>query len=150
MLAGQSDRGAKLLFPAIMKSIAVPQRFCTPPHRARRTRPSILFLLLVIFCAGCNRDPKKFLAKGNASYEHEKYPEALIYYGRAIQLDPRNAEAHFKLAQTQLKLKSWVGSGSPNFSAPLNSSRTIGKRNSISEGLQLAGGQNRKPRTAPS
>src|SRR5258708_19007708 len=69
--------------------------------------PSILFLLLVILCAGCNRDPKKFLAKGNASYEHEKYPEALIYYGRAIQLDPRNAEAHFKLAQTQLKLKRW-------------------------------------------
>src|SRR5882762_7939608 len=70
---------------------------------------SVPFLLLVIFSAGCNRDPKKFLAKGNASYEHEKYPEALIYYGRAIQLDPRNAEAHFKLAQTQLKLKSWSG-----------------------------------------
>src|SRR5260370_16899593 len=68
--------------------------------------PSILFLLLVIFCASCNRDPKKFLAKGNASYEHEKYPEALIYYGRPIQLDPRNAEAHFNLPQPQLKLKT--------------------------------------------
>jgi len=70
---------------------------------------SALCFLLVIFSVGCNRDPKKFLAKGNASFEQGKYPEALIYYGRALQLDPRYAEAHFKLAQTQLKLKSWTG-----------------------------------------
>src|SRR5260221_12219794 len=69
--------------------------------------PAALFLLLLIFCAGCNRDPKKFLAKGNTSFDQGKYPEALIHYGRHIQLDPRYAEAHFKLAQTQLKLKSW-------------------------------------------
>ena len=68
---------------------------------------SALFFLLLVFCAGCNRDPKKFLAKGNASYDQGKYPEALIYYGRALQLDPRYAEAHFKPAQTQLKLMSW-------------------------------------------
>src|ERR1700747_298489 len=69
----------------------------------------VLFLLLAIFSAGCNRDPKKFVAKGNASFDQGKYPEALIFYGRAIQLDPRYAEAHFKLAQTQLKLKSLAG-----------------------------------------
>src|SRR5260370_33579044 len=102
--------------------------------------PSILFLLLVIFWTSCNRDPKKFLAKGNASYEHEKYPEALIYYGRAIQLDPRNPEAHFKLAQTRLKLKSWSGAFAEfkrtvelqpdNWQAQLDLGR-----------LQLAGGQ---------
>ena len=68
---------------------------------------SALLLLLVFLSAGCNRDPKKFLAKGNASYDQGKYSEALIYYGRAIQLDPRYAEAHFKLSQTQLKLMSW-------------------------------------------
>src|ERR1700686_1730320 len=79
-------------------------RFPIPP--AGRT-PAALLLLLLIFFAGCNRDPRKFLAKGNASFDQGKYPEALIYYGRALQLDPRYAEAHFKLAQTQLKLMSW-------------------------------------------
>jgi len=56
---------------------------------------------------GCNKDPKKFIARGDQSLAQGKYPDALIYYGRAIQLDPRFAEAHFKLAQTHFKMKSW-------------------------------------------
>src|ERR1700745_2309858 len=80
--------------------------FRFPLQTTWRTPAALLFLLL-IFCVGCNRDPKKFLAKGNASFDQGKYPEALIYYGRAIQLDPRYAQAHFKLAQTQIKLKSF-------------------------------------------
>src|SRR5579864_5229449 len=66
------------------------------------------FLLLGgLFSAGCNRDPKKFVAKGNQAFDQGKYPDAIIYYGRALQLDPRSAEAHFKMAQTQLKMRSW-------------------------------------------
>src|SRR5258707_13649773 len=67
-----------------------------------------LLLLVLLFSVSCNRDPKKFLAKGNQSFDQGKYPEALIYYGRALQLDPRFAEAHFKLAETHLKMKSWA------------------------------------------
>jgi len=68
----------------------------------------VALLLLLLVCAGCNRDPKKFLAKGDQSFDSGKYPEALIYYGRALQLDPRFADAHFKLAETHLKMKSWA------------------------------------------
>src|SRR4029077_6917235 len=67
-----------------------------------------LSVLVLLFCSGCNRDPKKFIAKGNQSFDQGKYPDALIYYGRALQLDPRFAEAHYKLAQTHLKMKSWA------------------------------------------
>src|SRR6267142_1150912 len=88
-------------------------KFSTFQHDFRRHNPRLpgrvvaaFLLLFVLFSAGCNRDPKKFLAKGNASFDQGKFPEALIYYGRAIQLDPRYAEAHFKLAQTQIKLSS--------------------------------------------
>ena len=81
-------------------------RRCSPNPRGHRL--ALLFSLAVVLLAGCNRDPKKFLAKGNQSFDQGKYPDALIYYGRALQLDPRFAEAHFKLAETHLKMKSWA------------------------------------------
>jgi hypothetical protein len=31
-------------------------------------------------------------------------------YGRAIEIDPRFAEAHFKLAQTRMRMSSWMAS----------------------------------------
>jgi tetratricopeptide (TPR) repeat protein len=49
----------------------------------------------------------KFIAKGDQSFGQAKYPEALIYYGRALQINPRLPEAHYKLAQTHIKMKSW-------------------------------------------
>ena len=57
---------------------------------------------------GCNRDPMKFIAKGDESFKQAKYPDALIYYGRAVQLNARLPEAHYKLAQTHLKMNSWT------------------------------------------
>src|SRR5215467_5571022 len=63
---------------------------------------------IVILCSGCNKDPKKFIAKGDLSFAEGKFPDAMIFYGRALQLDPRMAEAHYKLAQTHLKMKSWT------------------------------------------
>src|SRR6516164_2842140 len=73
-------------------------------------------LLLLIAClAGipsCSRDPnvrkQKFLAEGNQQFDQGKYPEAMIYYGRALQLDPRFPDAHYKLAQTYMKTGSFA------------------------------------------
>ena len=79
-----------------------------------RMPTSIRFIVLcfiplyaVLLLSGCNRDPKKFVAKGDQSFAEGKLPDAMIFYGRALQLDPRMAEAHYKLAQTHLKMKSW-------------------------------------------
>src|SRR5215475_14461581 len=79
-------------------------------HRLRRDsllRSGLLLFAVAFVLCGCNRDPKKFLAKGNQAFDQGKYPDAVLYYGRAVQLDPRFAEAHYKLAQTHLKMKSW-------------------------------------------
>jgi tetratricopeptide (TPR) repeat protein len=96
-----------LHFKPIMKL----RPFAQSPSATRLThflRTSTSLVLLASFlCSGCNRDPKKFVAQGNQSFDQGKYPDALIYYGRALQLDPRLAEAHFKIAQTHLKMKSW-------------------------------------------
>ena len=71
-----------------------------------------LSLLVGVFATGCSRDPnvrkQKFLEQGNRDFDKGKYPEALISYSRAIQIDPRFAEAHYKLAQCYLKQGSWA------------------------------------------
>src|ERR1017187_7199358 len=69
-------------------------------------------LLLSLNQIGCSRDPnvrkQKFLAQGDQAFQKGDFTVAAISYGRAIQLDPRFAEAHFKLAQTQMRMKSWA------------------------------------------
>src|SRR5271166_1350945 len=60
---------------------------------------------------GCHRDPnvrkQKFMEQGNRDFERGDYSAALISFGRAIQVDPRFAEAHLRLAQTYAKMGSW-------------------------------------------
>jgi tetratricopeptide (TPR) repeat protein len=69
-------------------------------------------VLLTISWGGCSRDPNvrkaKFFEQGNRDFDHGKYPEALIFYGRALQIDPRFEEAHYKMAQCYLKQSSWA------------------------------------------
>ena len=61
--------------------------------------------------AGCSRDPqvakKKHFDRGDSYFEAGKYREAAIEYQNAIQIDPRFAPAHFKLAESYLKLQDW-------------------------------------------
>src|SRR5256886_13944990 len=66
-----------------------------------------LFFLLATLVAGCSRDPNvrklKFLQQGDVYFEKGQYPEANISYSRALQIDPRFVEAHYKRAQCLLK-----------------------------------------------
>jgi len=68
--------------------------------------------LFFIFTGGCSRDPnvrkQKFLQQGNQDFDKGRFAEAAISYGRALQIDPRFAEAHYKLAQTYLRQGSWA------------------------------------------
>src|SRR5450631_2142323 len=67
--------------------------------------------LIAASFAGCSRDPnarkEKFFASGQQYFAQGKYPEAAIQFGNAIDVDPRFAEAHYQLAQTDLKLRAW-------------------------------------------
>src|SRR6266446_1536738 len=70
------------------------------------------FLLLAGLVAGCSLDPNvrklKFLRQGDLYFEKGKYAEANISYSRALQIDPRFVEAHYKRAQCLLKQSSWA------------------------------------------
>jgi tetratricopeptide (TPR) repeat protein len=67
---------------------------------------------IVVFLAGCSRDPKvrkqKYFESGQRYFEKGKYQEAAIQFSNAIQVDSRYADAHYQLAQTLLKLQQWT------------------------------------------
>lgn len=78
----------------------------------RLTLLLVLCLPVTTLLLSCSRDPtvrkQKAMERGNREFDQGKYPEAMIYYGQAIQVDSHYAEAHYKLAQCHVKLGSWT------------------------------------------
>lgn len=70
---------------------------------------SVLMAVLTVILAGCSRNPdvakRKYLESGNKYMDQQKYDAAAIQFKKAIQIDPKFAEAHFQLAQADLKLE---------------------------------------------
>src|SRR5664279_280702 len=62
---------------------------------------------LAVVLAGCSRNPdvakKKYLESGMKYMEQEKYDAAAIQFRKALQIDPKYAEAHYQLAKADLK-----------------------------------------------
>src|SRR3974390_1950211 len=81
-------------------------------HRFNPLLSSLVLLFLVFAFASCSTDPsakrQKFIAQGDQSFAKENYPEAVIYYSRALQVDKASAEAHYKLAKCYIKQKTWA------------------------------------------
>ena len=84
---------------------------CGPAFTINRLLSAIAIVLLVLSFAGCSTDPaakrQKFILQGDQEFAKGKYPEAVIYYSRAIQIDKTSAEAHFRLAKCFIKQKTW-------------------------------------------
>src|SRR6202022_2469978 len=71
-----------------------------------------LFLPASSLMLSCHRDPatriQKAMERGDRESNAGKCPEAIIYYGQALQLDSYYAPAHYKMAQCQLKIGSFA------------------------------------------
>ena len=71
-----------------------------------------LFLPASSLMWSCHRDPatriQKAMERGDREFNEGKYPEAIIYYGQALQEDSNYAQAHYKLGQCQMKLGSFA------------------------------------------
>src|SRR3984885_8062300 len=71
-----------------------------------------LFLPASSLMWSCHRDPasriQKAMERGDRESNAGKCPEAIIYYGQALQVDSHYAPAHYKLAQCQLKTGSFA------------------------------------------
>src|SRR5450755_2843153 len=67
--------------------------------------------VLAALLTGCSRNPnekkQRYLESGQRYFDKGQYREAAIQFENAIQVDARFADAHYKLAQTALKLEQW-------------------------------------------
>jgi len=67
-------------------------------------------LLALVILAGCSTDRSQqkadFLASGEKYEKAGKYQEAVIQFRNAIEIDPRSAVAHYRLALVYIKLKA--------------------------------------------
>lgn len=54
-----------------------------------------LIVALVIISAGCSRSAQKYLESGKSKYDRYDYFGALDDYGKALEKDPRLAEAYY-------------------------------------------------------
>src|SRR5450755_3945301 len=72
---------------------------------------AVAAICLLAALTGCSRDPnvrkQKYLESGQRYFDKGQYREAAIQFENAIQVDARFADAHYKLAQTALKLEQW-------------------------------------------
>jgi tetratricopeptide (TPR) repeat protein len=75
-----------------------------------RSARSVAFLISATLLAStlaCTRDPnikkQKFLESGNRYFEKGQFPEAVVEFSSAIQVDPNFAAAHFRLGEAYLK-----------------------------------------------
>jgi len=48
------------------------------------------------------------MEQGDRYFAQEKYPEALLTYERAVQIDARLVAAHYGIAKCHLKMSSWA------------------------------------------
>jgi len=73
----------------------------------------VAICLLAVLLTGCSRDPnvrkQKYIESGQRYFDKGQYREAAIQFQNAIQVDPRFAEAHYKMGLTALKLQQWPG-----------------------------------------
>jgi tetratricopeptide (TPR) repeat protein len=72
----------------------------------------LLVLPFSTFLASCSRSPavrrQKAVERGDREFSQGKYPEAIIYYGQALQIDKYYPEAHYKLGLSYAQVGSWA------------------------------------------
>src|SRR5688572_28877746 len=87
-----------------MKISVTPTRIPPSPmlRRASTPRASRLAILLAAVLAAataCSRNADRSVAQADAYVAKRQFKEAIIEYRRAIQVDPKRADIHYKLAK---------------------------------------------------
>jgi len=63
--------------------------------------------ILLLMSGGCFRDPnvrkQEYVKAGDDYLSQGRYKEAKNYYGKAVQIDPQMASAHYGLAKSSMQ-----------------------------------------------
>src|ERR1039458_10094236 len=87
--------------------------FLGDPGEGMRNRYIVFVVMavLAIVLIGCTRNPeaakRKYVESGMKYMEQKKYDSAVIQFKKALQVDPRYAEAHYQLGTAQLDLQHY-------------------------------------------
>lgn len=75
-------------------------------HSTSITLIGIVVTLILVGCDWLSPESKKakHLQQGQAYFDTQQYREALIEFQNVVQLDPKDADTHYRLALTHLKL----------------------------------------------
>src|SRR5271157_2796728 len=72
----------------------------------------IVMTVLLAVLVGCTRNPdaakRKYVESGMKYMDEKKYDSAVIQFKKALQIDPRWAEAQYALGQAELAQQHWV------------------------------------------
>ena len=85
------------------------ERLMLIPQNVRRRIATMTIPAVLLFATGCmqlsaEEQKAEHLKRAKAFVEAEKYPEALIEYKNVVQIDPKDADSHYQLAQIYMKL----------------------------------------------
>ena len=73
---------------------------------------TIVMAVLLVVLVGCTRNPdaakRKYVESGMKYMDEKKYDSAVIQFKKALQIDPRYAEAHYELGQAELAQQHWA------------------------------------------
>ncbi len=66
---------------------------------------------LVVLLSACGAEDRKtaYMNKGQALYDAENYEKARLEFQNVLQIDPKDLDARYALAQTLEKLQNWRG-----------------------------------------
>lgn len=78
-----------------------------------RINAAILLITAALLLSACTTDPQKakakYLAAGEKYMKQKQYGDAAVEFRNTIRLDPRSADAYYRLAQAELAQQDWNG-----------------------------------------
>src|ERR1035441_3828102 len=83
------------------------------PGEGMRNRCIVFVVIAVLSIAfvGCTRNPetakRKYVESGLKYMEQKKYDSAVIQFKKALQVDPKYAEAHYQLGNAELDFRPY-------------------------------------------
>jgi tetratricopeptide (TPR) repeat protein len=72
----------------------------------------VVTLVATLVLVGCSHDPnvrkQRYFESGQRYFDKGKYPEAVIQFRNALQVDSSYGDAHYQLARVYSKLQEWT------------------------------------------